>query len=599
MPAMSNLETRQALFESVLAVRSDVLARAEDLLGVFRPNIERVSFTDSARNLACYLALRRHDLRELQLALMRWGLSSLGHSESRVQPTLDAVLHTLGVLCGADSATLPAYPGEAAVLEGGQVVAAQARALFGAAKPERSTRIMVTLPSEAAEDAALVQGLLRAGAECVRIDCAHGDEGAWQAMLSNLRAAEQALGLTEPVRVMMDLGGPEIRTLRPQKQEKDRYAVGDRLLLTGLEVEDVRAQKPGKGDKQAKALPVVGCTSAAPLARVGVGDNVHIDAGQIGARVVERVALGVVLEIVHAPIGGRKIRSDRGIRFPDTDFEVASLTEKDKRDLGFVVEHADLIGYSVMQTEADLAALLDELERRRSSQRAPPALVLEIGTKKAVRNLPALIVRAAGKLPTAVMIAPGGLAIELGFARIAEIQEEILWLCEAAHVPVIWATQVPEGMAKRGLPLRAEVTDAAMAGRAECVMLNEGPHMIAAVQILATVLSRTQGQKSDKAPPLRVLHAWESAYPEPLRAIRAAPERRAAARQQGATDAARGEGRKGSDAALAHVFALVAAHAAQTLAEGVYRRLLPSGHGFEAPRLTRFVNALVQRSRGA
>ena len=58
----------------------------------------------------------------------------------------------------------------------------------------------------------------------------------------------------------------------------------------------------------------------------------------------------------------------------------------------------------------------------------------------------------------------------------AEVQEEILWICEAAHVPVIWATQVLETLAKEGMPSRAEITDAAMGHRAECVMLNKGPH---------------------------------------------------------------------------------------------------------------------------
>jgi pyruvate kinase len=226
-----------------------------------------------------------------------------------------------------------------------------------------------------------------------------------------------------------------------------------------------------------------------------------------------------VIEIEQAAVKGRKIRSGKGINFPDTDFEVASLTEKDRRDLGFVVQHADMIGYSFVQTEDDVAALLDELAQRVPSHRTRPALVLKIETKKAVRNLPALIVRAAGQLPTGVMIARGDLAIELGFARIAEMQEEILWLCEAAHVPVIWATQVLEGMAKEGLPTRAEVTDAAMAARAECVMLNKGPRIVDAVEMLATLLSRMQGHHYKKTPQLRVLHAWDNAFQQAPRRL--------------------------------------------------------------------------------
>ena len=68
-----------------------------------------------------------------------------------------------------------------------------------------------------------------------------------------------------------------------------------------------------------------------------------------------------------------------------------------------------------------------------------------------------------------------GSHVEVGYERLAELQEEILWLCEAAHLPVIWATQVLEQLAKSGLPSRAEISDAAMGERAECVMVNKGP----------------------------------------------------------------------------------------------------------------------------
>lgn len=251
-----------------------------------------------------------------------------------------------------------------------------------------------------------------------------------------------------------------------------------------------------------------------PLARLNVGESVYIDDGQIGARALERVEGGVVIEIVRAPASGRKIRSDKGLNFPDTDFEVASLTEKDEADLEFVARHADMVGYSFVQTPADIAALLAKLAERVPSGRTSPALVLKIETKRAVRNLPELIVHAAGKFPTAVMIARGDLAIEIGFERIAEIQEEILWLCEAASVPVIWATQVLDELAKEGVPTRAEVTDAAMASRAECVMLNKGPHITDAIRMLDGVLTRMAGHQHKKTAQLRVLHSWQAAFSE-------------------------------------------------------------------------------------
>ena len=103
------------------------------------------------------------------------------------------------------------------------------------------------------------------------------------------------------------------------------------------------------------------------------------------------------------------------------------------------------------------------------------------------------------------MIARGDLAVECGCERLAEVQEEILWICEAAHVPVIWATQVLETLAKHGLPSRAEITDAAMGDRAECVMLNKGPHIVEAVRVLDDILSRMEAHQSKKRAMLRSL----------------------------------------------------------------------------------------------
>jgi pyruvate kinase len=507
---MSNLESPQELLETMRRLQRDVHSHAEELLDVWRPAIARHGFDESARNLACYLALRRHDLPPLQLALMRWGLSSLGRIESRVGATLDAVIATLGAICRLDSSTPLPYPSEEAVLLGSRTLAREAASLFGSPKTPRRTRILVTLPSEAAEDLPWMRALVQSGVECVRINCAHDDAAAWSGMLRNLRLVERELELAEPIRVLMDLGGPKVRTARPAKSEKELYHVGEKLLLTtAADVRHVAKQQRQHGRS---ALPVVGCSLPEALAGLNAGESVHIDDGQIGARALERVADGVVIEIVRAPARGRRIRSDKGLNFPDTDFEVASLTEKDEVDLEFVARHADMVGYSFVQTPADIAALLAKLAELVPSDREPPALVLKIETKRAVRNLPDLIVHAAGKFPTAVMIARGDLAIEIGFERIAEMQEEILWLCEAASVPVIWATQVLEELAKEGVPTRAEVTDAAMANRAECVMLNKGPHIMDAIQMLNGVLTRMEGHQHKKTAQLRVLHSWQAAF---------------------------------------------------------------------------------------
>jgi pyruvate kinase len=94
------------------------------------------------------------------------------------------------------------------------------------------------------------------------------------------------------------------------------------------------------------------------------------------------------------------------------------------------------------------------------------------------------------------MIARGDLAVECGFENLAQSQERILALCQAADVPVIWATQVLENMAKKGMPSRAEITDAAMASRAQCVMLNKGPYILRAMKTLDGLLRQAEAKKA-------------------------------------------------------------------------------------------------------
>ena len=103
------------------------------------------------------------------------------------------------------------------------------------------------------------------------------------------------------------------------------------------------------------------------------------------------------------------------------------------------------------------------------------------------------------------MIARGDLAVEIGFDRISEVQNQIMWFCEAAHIPVIWATQVLENLAKTGMASRAEVSDAAISAQAECVMLNKGPYIVEAVRMLKNILIKMEAHSSKKKNTMRAL----------------------------------------------------------------------------------------------
>jgi pyruvate kinase len=212
---------------ALCALRQSVAAEAAERLAGWRADLREPAFTASAANLAHYLAVRHHDLRELQRELMRHGLSSLGRLESRVLVTLEVVEAALdALLSGAPPAGWPAagekfFAGEA-------LLRANAARLLGGA-PDGVPRILVTLPPEAAADPAYMLEIARRGAGVVRINCAHGDAGEWGAMVANTRAAERAVDRRIPI--LMDIGGPKFRIGNVKRRPGDRLMTGDRFRL--------------------------------------------------------------------------------------------------------------------------------------------------------------------------------------------------------------------------------------------------------------------------------------------------------------------------------------------------------------------------------
>ena len=491
---MNSQEARDAGAASADLIMEDVLALRNAVAEAGAPLIARLGGDGAIMNLAHYLALRRHDLRPLQRRLMSHGLSSLGRLESRVLPTLDAVLAALAAMTGRER-PFPA-PDEAEFFAGEARLAAATDALFGPPPAHRRGRIMVTLPSEAAAGAELVADLARRGMDIARINCAHDDHAAWRAMATHVRAANAATG--RKLTVLMDIAGPKIRTEAVAVPEaKSRLQPGDvfRLVASGLPRADT-------------AAPFSATVSLPEMVnRLCPGDRFRYDDGKLEG-IVESVGDGEALvRVARAKANGTKLKPEKGVNLPDTALGLSPLTAKDEADIATVIECADMIGYSFVSRQEDIDLLEEVLARCGASQR-PLGLVAKIERPEAVTNLPALIARASGRRPFGVMIARGDLAAELGFERLAEMQEEILWICEAAGVPAIWATQVLEDLVKQGIPSRGEMTDAAMAARAECVMLNKGPAVGDAIELLDRLFARMEGHVFKKTPMLRALRSW-------------------------------------------------------------------------------------------
>ena len=622
------IDTLKTLLDDIIQLRDDIVQNAAQELARYKPYYPNGQFTISALNLAHYLALRRRDLRPLQDRLVAVGLSSLGHGEAYVLTNLNRIINLLErTVCTQDAHhsedALNFHPTD---VQGEQILAQRTTALFGPKPEQRTVRIMVTMPSEAAWNYPLVQTLLDRGMDCARINCAHDDQAAWQAMVENVRRA--AAKRNRPCKILMDLAGHKVRTgaiasapaIKHIRVRRDVYgkvtgptkillsaatengehgfalpelvnyrftlpeelhrqlALGDRLrfvesrakkrhidivsqisnrhwlahcydstyLATDTPLEWQRrtpsgvfetlgifslgsfpgdplvirfhkedflllTREPSAGQPACRdevtgrliSPARISCTYAGLVDDLQPGVPVWIDDGKLGAEVESITEEGALLKVTHAGPKGVRIRSDKGINVPETRLNLPPLSDKDLDDLNFVCRHADMVGFSFVETVEDMEYLINALAARDAGELT---IVAKIETNRAFKHLPEIILGTMGRHNLGIMIARGDLAVELGSVRMSEIQEEILWLCEAAHIPVIWATQVLESLAKSGRISRPEITDAASAVRAECVMLNKGPYVLDAVEVLGDILSRMQEHQQKKFTRLRALH---------------------------------------------------------------------------------------------
>lgn len=599
----------QASLAAVARELARIRRHLDELEHEMRGAIEHVPAErrESARNLVHYVALRQHDLRDLQIQLARLGLSSLGRSEGWVRESLQQVArraHEALALRGDADATRALdedLGGGGAWQAAKDYLHRHTREVLGPRPDDRHIYVMVTAPSAKEGDRAWMVRMLGAGMNVLRVNCAHEGEAEWHRLVTALGEARRETG--KECRVLMDLAGPKIRTgpiggtrhiatwkpprdelgratapahvilrragtvpddeagativvrsdafdtlktgdvlrfrdARGKRRSLDVRAVGDdeisclgadrayvaertraRVVRKGrrvgevwLEVSggggafvDVRAGdvlvlsgrgvdgRPPRRDEAGRVVRPgrVSCTLPDALELLAVGHRVLFDDGRIEALVSEvRKKRGeYVLSVVRTHKETTKLRAEKGINLPDTHTTVPALTDEDVRALAFVGKHADAVSLSFVKRPEDVRRLHEELDRL---GRPGIGVVLKIETRAGFENLPRLLLEGLRRPPLAVMIARGDLAVEVGFERLAELQEEILWLCEASHVPAIWATQVLDTLARTGVPSRAEVTDAAASVAAECVMLNKGPFVEDAVRVLSDILRRME-----------------------------------------------------------------------------------------------------------
>lgn len=439
---------------------------------------------ESARNLVHFDALAQLDLNTLKHDLRTLGLNGDISSPFAVLPTLKSVRNALGVMSGSmsDLSELGRNRRDIEKLEA--FAPEHGTQALGPAPTKHPTRIMVSSHGDLATDPSKVRDLVAAGMNILRINCAHGDPAQWRAIAEHTRAAARELGCD--VRIACDLAGPKVRTGALQNDTPIDLVVGDTVRL-------VRDPVPGTNrriapDGSVETPATVSCTLPEIFAAVKVGHRVLFDDGNI-AGVIER-ADGESLDarITYVLNDHHPLLSKKGINLPDTVLTVPALSERDRLALETVVEIADMVALSFTRSADDITDLENELTRLNGQHLT---VILKPETPQAVDDLPRIILGAMRSPPVAIMIPRGDLAVEMGYEKLSIAQERLLSYGEAAHIGVIWATQVLEKLTTLGVPARAEITDVIAGSRADCIMLPYGPHVVRTVRFLDRILPHT------------------------------------------------------------------------------------------------------------
>ena len=563
----------------------------QHLIDAVHPN-----YTKSAKNLVHYLALRSFDTDHFQQRLKDIGIPSVTSIEDNVLHNVltfkSIITHLLNENGKLKHNTFMS------VEEVKEIISKNTDALFGKKTHKRNTRILVTQPTIAAEDSEFAKLLFENGMDCARVNCAHDDPEVWKKIIDNLKEHRT------DCKVLMDLGGPKLRTgkmqdgpkvihVKPQRNNLGQVVKPAKLWLapygvhppkemididavipvnakwlkktrkgsfiifrdarnkrckikiveksnpgriaeckdsafitTGMEL-DVFFENKSKSeihsvhellplnevvivkkgdlmrldkepilgapalyhpDGSLREMAHISCTLPEIFDYVEPGEEIYFDDGVVEGLIHEVNDDHLIILITNTKKSGGKIKADKGINLPQSKLGVKGLTAKDRKDLEFVVEHATAVNFSFVNTKEDVQDLFDEFKRLGKET----GIVFKIETQQSFKNLPSIILKGMQTYPIGVMIARGDLAIETGWKNFTMIQEEILRLCHAAHIPDIWATQVLENLTKKGVPTRAELTDSAFAQRAECVMLNKGPYIEKSVKMLDKVIRRME-----------------------------------------------------------------------------------------------------------
>ncbi len=335
------------------------------------------------------------------------------------------------------------------------------------------TKIVCTI-GPASRSPEMLRELIRSGMNVARLNFSHGGHDVHGENIARIRNASEETG--QPVAILIDLQGPKLRVGEMQG-EGVVLTKGEPVTLTTRPI----TGRPGKVPVQFPSLPRL----------VQPGDRILMDDGLL--EVVVRSVSDNKDDIHCEVVTGGLLQSNKGMNLPHAHSSIPAITEKDKADIQFALDHqADWIALSFVRSAQEVLEL-KALICHDCTLGRPTPVIAKIEKPEAMENIDSIIAAADG-----IMVARGDLGIEASPEDVPLMQKTIIYKCNRAGVPVITATQMLDSMIRNPRPTRAEASDVANAilDGTDAIMLSgetaAGEYPLEAVRTMAKIARRTE-----------------------------------------------------------------------------------------------------------
>lgn len=333
----------------------------------------------------------------------------------------------------------------------------------------KMTKIICTLGPSVDDDIKL-NSIINAGMDVARFNFSHGDHEAQQIRVDRLKKIKAQNG--KNIALLLDTKGPEIR-IGKFKEGCIELKEGHEFILCN--------------DDIIGTVNSVAITHKDLYKNIFIGKNILINDGLVELTVLEVKGKDIVCKVINGGI----ISNNKGINIPDTDTNLPSLTEQDKRDIKFAITNDfDFIAASFVRKAKDVVAVREILKENNAEN---IKIISKIENREGVDNFDEILSVSDG-----IMVARGDLGVEIPFEEIPSLQKMMCDKCNEQEKIVIVATQMLESMIQNPRPTRAEVSDVANAiyDGASAIMLSgesaAGKYPIESVETMTKIALKTE-----------------------------------------------------------------------------------------------------------